>query len=185
MERTEQPKKVVIYCRVSSVKQVKEGNGLDSQEQACRAWTRQHGLVVERVFCEAGVSGAKNDRPALNEMLDFLEKTPNKYIALFYDISRIARDTELFWAIHNQIVAKGHEVATTQERLENTPIGKFLATIQAAHSQLFREENAARAKANMIEHAKQGYWVLTPPTGYSRTRVNKRIHLVTFHHIAF
>ena len=177
MEKTEQPGKVVIYCRVSSTKQVKEGNGLDGQEQGCRAWARQHGLVVERVFCDAGVSGAKDDRPALNEMLDFLEKTPNKYIALFYDISRIARDTELFWAIHNQIVAKGHKVETTQERLENTPIGKFLATIQAAHSQLFREENAARAKANMVEHAKQGYWVLQPPTGYLQVRIDKRIHL--------
>ena len=35
--------KVVAYVRVSTGKQVEEGLGLADQEQACRAWARQHG----------------------------------------------------------------------------------------------------------------------------------------------
>ena len=170
--------KVIIYCRVSSKKQVTDGNGLDSQEQTCRTWAKQRGLAVERVFKEEGISGGKEDRPALDAMLDFLFTSKEQYIVLFYDISRVARDTGIFWNIYNRIVAKGHTLDTTQNKIENTPIGKFITTVQAAQSQLFREENAARTKNNMIEHAKQGYWVLQPPTGYIRERIDKRVHLV-------
>ena len=170
--------KVIIYCRVSSKKQVTDGNGLDSQEQVCRTWARHRGFIVERVFNEEGVSGGKEDRPALDAMLDFLSASKERYIVLFYDISRVARDTEIFWNIYNRIVAKGHILDTTQNKVENTPIGKFITTVQAAQSQLFREENAIRTKNNMIEHAKQGYWVLRAPTGYLTTRINGRIFLI-------
>ena len=42
--------KAVIYCRVSSEKQVKEGNGLDSQEHRCRAYAESLGLEIESVY---------------------------------------------------------------------------------------------------------------------------------------
>ncbi len=174
----EQPKKVIIYCRVSSAKQVNDGNGLDTQEQACRAWARSHNLIVERVFYEKGVSGAQSQRPALEELFQFLDNSTDKYTVLFYDISRIARDTTLFWDINNRIVKRGHTIETTQNKIENTPIGRFLMTITAAQGQLFREENAIRAKNGMVENMKQGCWVLQPPTGYSRKRVDRRITLV-------
>ena len=174
----ENNKKVIIYCRVSSAKQVREGNGLDSQEKICRAWAKQRGYAVGRVFTERGVSGAMESRPELDAMLAFLDKAKEKYIALFYDISRIARDTEIFLKIQSHIVGKGHELATTQEKIENTPVGKFLATIQAAHSQLFREENAIRTKNNMMAQVRDGYWLMNPPSGYRRQRIGGHIHLV-------
>ena len=42
--------KVVAYVRVSTGKQVEEGLGLADQEQACRAWARQHGHQVLATF---------------------------------------------------------------------------------------------------------------------------------------
>ncbi len=174
---TTTPTKVIIYCRVSSKKQVTDGNGLDSQEQVCRAWAKQRGLVIERVFREEGVSGGKEDRPALDAMLEFLFASKEQYIVLFYDVSRVARDTEIFWNIYNRIVAKGHKLDTTQNKIEDTPVGKFITTITAAQSQLFREENAIKTKNNMKVHAKQGYWIFRAPTGYLPTRVGKYIHL--------
>ena len=55
-------KDVIIYCRVSSQKQVREGNGLDSQEAKCRTWCKSRNLNVLRVFKEEGISGGRKDR---------------------------------------------------------------------------------------------------------------------------
>ena len=49
--------KAIIYCRVSSDRQVKEGNGLDSQEKRCRDFAISKGYLVEKVFHEEGIKG--------------------------------------------------------------------------------------------------------------------------------
>lgn len=78
---------VVIYCRVSSQKQVREGNGLDSQEAKCRTWCRSRNLDVLKVFREEGISGGKEDRPALADMFSFLEEVSKKKYKM-HSISR-------------------------------------------------------------------------------------------------
>jgi len=55
--RTARPIKAVIYCRVSSDRQVREGDGLRSQETRCTEFAKQKGLPVLKVFRDAGVSG--------------------------------------------------------------------------------------------------------------------------------
>ena len=170
--------KVIIYCRVSSKKQVTDGNGLDSQEQVCRAWARQRGLTVERVFSEKGISGSKEDRPAFKEMLDFLFTTDDKYIVLALDINRFARDIGVYGALRDKIRKLGHIMQTVNMTLEETEESELLENVSASLGQYERKKNAKRTKMNMIEHAKQGYWVLQPPTGYIRKRIEKRVHLV-------
>ncbi len=44
-----QRRKAVIYCRVSSPKQVKEGHGLQSQETRCREYAKHKGYKVIRL----------------------------------------------------------------------------------------------------------------------------------------
>jgi len=46
--------RAVIYCRVSSSKQVSDGNGLRSQEMACRDRCKKQypPILVDRVFIE-------------------------------------------------------------------------------------------------------------------------------------
>ena len=46
--------KCVIYCRVSTLNQVTDGSGLDTQESLCRQWAARNNLQVEQVFSDAG-----------------------------------------------------------------------------------------------------------------------------------
>lgn len=55
-------KKAVIYCRVSSDKQVREGNGLAGQEKRCRDYAHYHNYDVEKVFRDEGISGGIIER---------------------------------------------------------------------------------------------------------------------------
>ena len=53
------------YCRVSTVRQVEEGESLGAQERTLAGYAVMHGLSITRTFIERGVSGAKplGDRP--------------------------------------------------------------------------------------------------------------------------
>jgi DNA invertase Pin-like site-specific DNA recombinase len=53
------------YVRVSTVKQVDEGESLDVQQRTISGYALMHGLTVDQVFVERGVSGSKplSDRP--------------------------------------------------------------------------------------------------------------------------
>ena len=75
--------RAAIYTRVSSEEQVwekKPKNGeaekkasLKDQEERCRAYAKAQAWEVAEVYEDAGVSGAKADRPALNRLLVRLE----------------------------------------------------------------------------------------------------------------
>jgi hypothetical protein len=53
------------YVRVSTVKQVDEGESLDVQQRTIAGYALMHGLTVDQTFIERGVSGSKllADRP--------------------------------------------------------------------------------------------------------------------------
>jgi putative DNA-invertase from lambdoid prophage Rac len=53
------------YARVSTVRQAGEGESLDVQQRTIAGYAMMHGLMVDRMFVERGVSGSKPlaDRP--------------------------------------------------------------------------------------------------------------------------
>jgi DNA invertase Pin-like site-specific DNA recombinase len=53
------------YCRVSTIKQADEGESLEVQERTIAGYALMHGLAVDQMFVERGVSGSKPlcDRP--------------------------------------------------------------------------------------------------------------------------
>jgi DNA invertase Pin-like site-specific DNA recombinase len=53
------------YCRVSTARQAEEGESLGAQERTLAGYAMMHGLVIDRMFVERGVSGSKplSDRP--------------------------------------------------------------------------------------------------------------------------
>jgi putative DNA-invertase from lambdoid prophage Rac len=57
---TDQPTgRVFGYARVSTVMQVEEGESLDVQQRTIAGYAMQHGMTIEKVYVERGVSGSK------------------------------------------------------------------------------------------------------------------------------
>ena len=67
-------KEGVIYTRVSSLKQVTQGSGLDSQYSACLNYAKENNIKIIKTFKDAAMSGKTADRPGLEEMIDFIKK---------------------------------------------------------------------------------------------------------------
>jgi DNA invertase Pin-like site-specific DNA recombinase len=65
-----------VYLRVSTDEQAANMNGLNAQEDACRAYAVRLGWTVTGVFTDAGVSGSVGieHRPALLEAIAMLRK---------------------------------------------------------------------------------------------------------------
>ena len=103
--------KAIIYCRVSSLKQVNEGTGNKSQEQRCREYCRSKGYEVNEVFVDDGVSGGLFDRPAMREMIKFIDQNLNeKYVIVFDDLSRFARDLSVHLRLRAEFKGRGCKV---------------------------------------------------------------------------
>ncbi len=156
----------VIYCRVSSAKQLKEGDGLHGQEQRCREYARSRGYQVLQVFQEQGLSGSLLDRQAMNAVLAFLDQQPQETIVLIEDLKRFARDVAVHFDLKLAIDARGGRLESPLFRFEDTPEGRFIETIVAAQAELERNQNRRQVKSRMRARLEQGYWVFASCPGY-------------------
>lgn len=57
------------YIRVSTETQAEKGGGLDVQTKAIKEYAAAHNITLSRIFTDAGISGTKESRPALDELL--------------------------------------------------------------------------------------------------------------------
>lgn len=156
----------IVYCRVSDMKQIKDGHGLDGQEQACRSYALKNNLDVVKVFREEGITGASRDRPAFFDMLVFIEKEKTPFKIIIDDMARLARDHIVYAHLKRQLKQLGCDLDFVNMTFEQTPEGEYVETILAATAELERKQNARRTKSRMIERMKAGFYVFNPPFGF-------------------
>ena len=158
-------KKGVIYTRVSSHKQVLEGNGLDSQYSSCRTFAKNKNIEIINNFEDGGFSGGNTERPGLIQLLDFLKKSPENTYVIIDDISRLSRDTHEYFALRQLIGASGGILLFVKNDLAATPQGEFFELIQIGVADYERKINKERVKSRMYETLKNGRWLFTAPVG--------------------
>ena len=110
----------VAYYRVSSDKQVSQGNGLDTQQWACESWAQRNNCTIEKFYIDAAKTGTKTEgRDQLAEMIDYLSKIKEPRLVLFYDISRLARNAGDFIKLRKSMERCGHRFAGMREAARN------------------------------------------------------------------
>ena len=77
------------YVRVSTETQAEKGGGLDVQTQAIKRYAASHKIEITRIFVDAGISGTKENRPALDELL--LETLAAGDVIIVHNTSRLWR----------------------------------------------------------------------------------------------
>jgi site-specific DNA recombinase len=87
-------KKALIYCRVSTEEQAKEGFSLDAQEKFCRRFADDNGYKTLEVYRDEGKSGTTLDRPALQDLLAKCQKDKSINAVLVQEADRLARNTK-------------------------------------------------------------------------------------------
>ena len=165
-------KKSIIYCRVSSKKQVSDGSGLDSQEYRCRQYAAAKGYDVDEIFQDE-VSGGGDfmQRPGLVSLLRFLKSSKEDYVVIFDDLKRFARDTVFHIKLRQRLAEFGANVECLNFTFEETPEGKFVETVVAAQGELERHQNRRQTLQKMKSRLEQGYCVFPSPVGYRYQKI--------------
>ena len=124
MPPTQNNKRAVIYCKVSTKEQAEEGNSLVTQENNCKEYALNHGYEIAETFIEQGESAKTADRTELQKLLAYCAfKKNNIQAVIAYKIDRISRNTDDYSQI--RILLKRHniEIKSTSEYFENAPSG--------------------------------------------------------------
>ncbi len=171
----------VIYCRVSSQKQVTEGNGLDSQEYRCHTFAKSKGYTVHKVFVEEGKSAANtlDGRPAMMKLMDFVASSKKPFIIIVDDLSRWSRDLRLHLDLRKLIENYRCQLESVSQRFGNDDFGKFMESFNVAFSEYERQNNRSRVLHRMESRIRRGEcpWSRLP-CGYKRVGTGNSKHIV-------
>ena len=66
--------RAALYCRVSTEKQVKEGDSIAAQLEALHKYANERKYQIIGTFVDDGISGTKNDRDEFQRMIDLVQQ---------------------------------------------------------------------------------------------------------------
>ncbi len=151
--------RVAIYARVSTLDQ-----STDSQLLDLRRYTRERGWHLYREYTDDGISGTKDSRPALNELMNDARKRRFDTV-LVWRFDRFARSTKHLILALEEFRNLGIDFVSYQENIDtSSPLGSAIFTIISAVAQLERDIIAERVKAG-LRRAKQNGKKLGRPRG--------------------
>ncbi len=134
----------VLYCRVSTKDQ-----SCDLQLRDLRAYCTARGFDITHEYVDIGQSGAKDSRPALNELVADARKRKFDSI-IVWRFDRFARSTKHLLLSLEEFGALGIQFISDQENIDtDTPLGRALFTIVAAVAQLERDLIKERVSAGI------------------------------------
>lgn len=159
--------KAIIYTRVSTDEQAKNGLSLDGQLRACQDYAVHNDLEVARVFREEGESAKTTKRPQLMAMLDYCQKNKGQTKNLIiFKVDRLARQAEDHLIIKAALKKVGVTLISVTEPIEDTTTGRLMETMLAGFAQFDNEVRAERSTGGMVARIEQGGWPFVAPIGY-------------------
>jgi len=136
--------RTAIYARVSTSDQSTESQLMD-----LRRYARDRGWTVFEEYRDNGISGTKDSRPALNELMGDARKRRFD-VVLVWRFDRFARSTKHLILALEEFRNLGIDFVSYQENIDTySPLGSAIFTIISAVAQLERDIIAERVKAGL------------------------------------
>ena len=159
----------LVYARVSTKTQEKDGHGLESQEGRCIQDLLSIGVQHEKTFRDSYTGGGDfMERPAMREMLAYVDANPHKkFVAVFDDLKRFARDTVFHLKLRSALKARDIIPRCLNYNFDDSPEGMFVETVLAAGNELERHQNLRQVIQKMKARLEAGYWPFGGKKGYT------------------
>jgi len=144
-------KRIAVYARVSTSDQSTESQLLD-----LRRYVRERGWDIFREYCDEGISGTKDSRPDLNELMNDARKRRFD-VVLVWRFDRFARSTKHLILALEEFKNLGIDFVSYQENIDtSSPLGSAIFTIISAVAQLERDIIAERVKSGLRRARENG-----------------------------
>ena len=164
--------KIVIYARVSSREQEKEGFSIPAQIEYLKNYAEENLIYVEKIFSESETA-EKAGRKAFNEMLNFCKEKDIKII-LAEKTDRLYRNFKDYVTLEDydfevHLVKEGSIISKDSRSHD-----KFIHGIKVLMAKNYIDNLSEEIKKGIKEKISQGYYPLKAPVGYKNVRVNGR-----------
>ncbi len=138
------PTAPAIYVRVSTVEQ-----SVDSQVRDLREFCSARGLNDVTEYCDAGVSGMKDSRPAWNRCWDAVQKGRHNML-MVHALDRVGRSLPHLVMIMEYLRCHHIALVSYRENIDlSTSAGKMLAGMFALMAEYERNIISERTKAGL------------------------------------
>ena len=140
-------KRTALYVRVSSDRQAKEGDSIPAQVDALNKYAKEHNYQIIGTFIDDGISGTKNDRDELQNLLRLVEADKVDLI-LFCKLDRWFRSIRHY--INTQAILDAHHVdwlAIWEPVYDTTtPAGRLIVNQMMSIAQFEAENTGSRIR---------------------------------------
>ncbi len=166
--------KCVIYARVSSKEQEKEGFSIPAQLKLCHQYAISNEFEVAEEFVD--VETAKRaGRAAFGNMVSYLEKHPDCKAILVEKTDRLYRNIRDWvtldeFEIHMHFVKEGTVLSQDSKSTE-----KFMHGIRVLMAKNYCDNLSEEVKKGLSEKAAQGKWPHRAPVGYVNDKATHTI----------
>lgn len=157
--------RAVLYARVSSKEQEREGFSIESQVKLLKAYAEEAGLHIVREYID--IETAKTSgRTYFGEMVTYLKSHPAVDTVLVEKTDRLYRNLR-DWVTVDELDLSIHFV---KENIVLAPDSrsseKFLHGIKVLMAKNYIDNLSEEVRKGMLEKAEQGIWPSAAPTGY-------------------
>jgi DNA invertase Pin-like site-specific DNA recombinase len=149
--------RTAIYTRVST-----QDQSVEMQTSDLRGYCDQRGFEVYKEFSDQGISGTKDKRPGLDELMADAKK--KKFdVVLVWRFDRFARSTKHLITALEEFRHLGIDFISYHENIDtSSPLGKAMFTIVSAIAELERNILLERVRAG-LKRAKENGTILGRP----------------------
>lgn len=165
------PKKAIIYVRVSTERQVERGASLDTQQQSCLEWCHRNGILPLQSFRDEGKSAKTLNRPEMVRMLNYINANSGTidYLVI-YQMDRLSRNTLDYYELVKALNGKNIEIRDTASSPDSGDSDELIRGINILIGDHETKLKARRVKENMARKASQGYRMHQAPYGLKNIR---------------
>ena len=159
--------RVGLYIRVSTDRQVNEGDSLEEQEKELRKYCDYRNFQIHKLYIERGKSGGNTNRPEYQALIKDIEAQRLNTVVV-KKLDRLSRSLLDFESL--MVTLQNHNVdfISLREQFDTTnAMGKAMLRMALVFAQLEREQTSERITDVMTHRASMGHYNGGPvPYGY-------------------
>ena len=148
------PVRALVYSRVSTDAQERDGTSLDTQERECVEYAQAKGWTVVECIKDTA-SGSHLDRPGIERVRQLLRQGVVD-IVVAYAVDRLSRNQNQTGVLFDEVEQAGARLEFVTEKFEDTASGRFILAARAFVGEVEREKIAERTMRGKLERARAG-----------------------------
>ena len=158
-------KQAVVYARVSSKEQEKEGFSIPAQLKLLKDYAAAEGFLVAQEYLDVETA-KQTGRAAFGEMVDYLRAHPAVRALLVEKTDRLYRNIKDWLTVDEPEVEIHFPKEGVVLSRESRSSEKFMHGIKVLMAKNYIDNLSEEARKGMQEKAEQGIWPTVAPLGY-------------------